>query len=278
MKKFFSALLCFLLLFALAGCGNTTPTQKLLGRKWSDTKIEKYTYDVTGSNGSKGVFTQTIQKVDNAKIGNLEFNNISGYLLESSLVFGDDEINQTLLFSSTGKDELFPPMASIRTSFINGKFRTEQIEYNNNKAKITVTDLNNIPAEANAFSKSITYPYYDNQQIYTIIRSADINSKFSLAFSVLIPIEDELVKLSTRFNNEENVVTNFEINGEKQSYNCNKILILRNQKITGAPNLAYFATTKIDIDGTPLQQVLIKFVESDCTYLLNNIEVLDIEG
>lgn len=274
MKKVLTAVLCFILLFTFVGCSNATPTQKLLGRKWSDSKTELYTYDVTRSDGSTGTFTQSIKKVISAKVGNLEYTDITGYLLESKLVFGEDTINQTLLFSSTGKEECFPPIASIRTSFINGVYRTEQIVYNGNKANIIVSNTESIPADAKGKTQNLTYPFYDNQQIYTAIRSADINSKFTLSFSVYVPVENEFVKLSSRYSNEEQITTNFEVNGVKQSYNSNKIVILRNQKITGAPNTAYYASSNIDVDGNTLQQVLVKFVESDCTYLLKNIEVL----
>lgn len=277
MKKLVIILICIISVFAFTACGSKTPVQLLLRQNWlqnDETKTEKLTYEITTSLSpdEKGEYVQTYKKVTDATVGNKTFEKISAYLVESKLTFGDDIVETSVLFSAgSSNSEVYPPLASFKKSFIDGKHKVEQIVYNNDKVEYSYAEAQTLDSSAATSSISLSKPYYDNLQLYTILRASSLGVSFSFGFSTIIPAENSEVKLSCVFGNAETLTP--VVNGIAQSYACTKINVVRNQKITGKSSSVWFSG-KIVLDSNTYTQVPVKISEGDYEYILKSVETI----
>lgn len=276
MKKLVLILICVISMFALTACNSSTPVQLLLRQNWlqnDDSKTEKLSYTVSKAGSDvKGEYVQTYKKVNQATVGSKNFEDISGYLVESKLTFDSDVVETAVLFSAgSAKSEVYPPIASFKKSFINGVYRVEQIVYNNGEAQYSYADAQELGENPTTSTASISTPYYDNQQLYTILRAATLGTTFSFGFSTVIPAENGVVKLSCAFGNTETLAPT--VNDTAQSYSCTKINIVRDQKITGKSSSVWLSG-KIIVNSNTYTQVPVKISEGDFEYLLKGLDTL----
>lgn len=279
MKKAAIVLLIAVAMLTFSACTGNVKTERLLGLKWPDNGVETATYLVRNQNNETGEFTETLQKLNGTKsvsVGGLTFENATGHLQTSKLIFGDDVIEQAILFSSTGTEQIFAPVASWRYSKIDGVESTEAIAYDELTAKYVVLDGRALPdADALNDTQKLTRPYYDNRQIYTVVRTADLSTKFSFSFKIFLPSKDaadsEIVTLDCTYSTKSD--ESLTLNGETANYSSYRISIARDQSISGNPLYAWYAVNDITVDGYIVQNMLIKFTENDYTYTLTGLTV-----
>ncbi|MEG1613252.1 MAG: hypothetical protein RR357_03695 [Clostridia bacterium] len=281
MKKLILLLICFAMVFSLSACNSAVSPQLMLQRNWlidwseaQPDMSERLSYEAKHINGITGSYVQTFKKIDNTAVTvcDKEFKDIKAYMVVSELKLANDIVTDTVLFSAGSTDfQIYPPLASERVSFIGGKYKTERILYNGNKADLYITNTNGVQADTQKQVIELPSPYYDNLQLYTILRAATLSSKFSFGFSIYVPSEAQMVKLSCAYAGIESVPSLFSVGGIAQSYNCTKVSLTRNQQVTGSSSFAYFSNT-FKQGGYSYNQVAVKILEGNMTYTLKNIE------
>lgn len=259
MKKIILILMIIASAFALTACNNNVSTDKLLYRNWPKTGKETFTYDVTYNGQGAGTLTQSVENVD------------GGYLVTvTQTMLNGDTTTGTVKFANTGAFA-FPPVESTKTSTIDGKTITQHIVYGGNSISYYEADGAVIPEGEESKSYSLSAPYYDNMQFYTVIRGAKFNNKFSLSFNLFIPNEKTSVKISCSLSSTESLT--YRVAGTDGTVTCQSVALYRSGSIAGEPIKTYYATSDITVGGKAVKQALVKFIEGQYVYSLTNIEV-----
>ncbi len=266
MKKIIAIFILIISTCALAACNSNVSTDKLLYCNWPENGKETFTYVVTApseNGGAAEVVGKLVQTVE-SKDG--------GFLITVSQVMNNgDSVNGYVKFANLAG---YLPTESLRTYTTSsgaGSVSTQKIVYSGGNATYFHADAAEIPDGTEGVSTAIASPYYDNMQFYTIIRGAAFNNKFNLSFNLYIPNEEKLAKIGCAMSGTENLNYFITEGGESKSVSCQLINISRSQKISGAPNKAYYATEEITVGEKKVKQALVKFIEGNFTYNLVSI-------
>lgn len=192
MKKILTLVLIILVvaLFSvtsLAGCSNVSQLNKLEA-PWQN--YERFTYKLTETvdavSTEIGTLVMTVTRLNNesATVNTESFDKVTGSYctFELNIASGEntgDCIRSEVLFKTD-----FTPIASYKTTDLNGDVNTSYIEYFTSKNKSILT----FNGEEKEFKQSATS--YDNEMLYILVRASDVkDSKYTMSFSVTDNIE-----------------------------------------------------------------------------------------
>lgn len=268
-KTLFIIILAAIFCFSLVGCTQTA-AEKTLTAVWntSDHNYEKLTYEVTRSDlaGVTGEYTTEITRVFNndVTIGTEVYTSVTADLLKSTLNFGDTYISETVLFGATNSSQRLSPFSSARTTTTDISTKTQAVVYNGNKCVLYENGSSIGEIELDA-------PYYDNAQLYAILRSA--GTEFSFSVSVPIVAEGKTVTLLCAALTGTSDIT---VPYSASAITCYRVSITRDETLTGTPIYLYYASGSITVDDKTVSNPLVKIVEGDTTYSLKEIEAYKI--
>lgn len=254
-----------------------------------------------GEELSKGTLTISIERFEADKNyvldKNSTFSLAKGYRLTTNLTVNKknnktDTITSETYFEITSSSGFMAPRYSTKKQNIDGKEISTKINYNGTSCSYTLTK-DGFSKTGNLTSKG---KVFDSNEIYTMARSSKVmgtsnstsssffsklipgNSSsavsFSLSFNCPIPIEDEMATLTAAYIGDENLTKpkNMEndpmnlydsSNGKSKDKKrpCSVVRLSRSTKIAGANIAMWYSTSKIEINGSKFEKVLMKIVE-----------------
>ena len=267
------------MMLAFTGCATAT-VQDQLRDIWRP--YEKYVYSVVGNIGDTtqtGTYTVEIKRnlASTVTIGDMTVENVSeGYIITSLLEIADTTYETACYMQKSSGASLFVPIATY-TKHTSAEY-TDKVagKYDGKKFNYTITEFG-APREE---SISLKAPYYDNNQIHQLLRSANtLGVGFSFSFNVPLPAENELCQLSVSCS----VTTDIVWGDAETQTTCNKVYLSRQTKVNGASHILYYSDKAIKVDGWDLKNVLIRFEEpigddEFMTYTLESISLNSAEA
>lgn len=242
------------MMLAFTGCASAT-IQDQLGDIWRP--YEKYVYTVDGD-GETGTYTVEIKRnsASTITIGDMTVENVKeGYIITGLLEIADKTYESACYMQKTNGSSLFVPIATYTkrpgaeagyTTTIKGKYEGKNFNY-------TISEYG-APKEETIALKT---PYYDNNQIHQLLRAVNsLGTNFSFNFYVPVADEGELAQTSASCSATADITW-----GDDTTTQCNKVILARQTKVTGASHELYYATKPIKINGYDLKNVLIRFKE-----------------
>ena len=255
MKKFLLITILAACVCAFTACNSNVSTDKLLYCNWPENGKETFTYQIKKGDAVVGQLVQSIENI------------AEGFKLSVNQTMSNgDTVTGYVTFANLSG---YYPLESVRTfTKSNGEVTTQKVVYSGGKASYFTAEAAAIPDETEGQSTSISAPYYDNLQFYTIIRGAAYNNKFNFSFSLFIPNETKVAKIACSLSGTETLSYFITVDGEAQEVSCQLINVIRSQKISGVPNKAYYATSDISVGDKKVKQALVKFIEGEYSYNL----------
>ena len=242
------------MMLAFVGCSSAT-VQDELRDIWRP--YEKYVYDVDGVDAN-GTYTVEIirNNTSTVTIGDMTLENVKeGYIFKSVLEIADKIYESQCYVQKTNGSSLLVPVATYTkrpgeeagyTTTISGKYEGKNFNYTISKY--------GAPEEGSITLKA---PYYDNNQIHQLIRAVNsLGSGFNFNFNVPIAEENELAQLSASCSVTSDITW-----GNETTTQCNKVILARQTKVSGASHELFYATKPIKVDGWDLKNVLVRFKE-----------------
>ncbi len=266
-KTLFIIIITAVMLVSFAGC-NKTATELTLSAVWktSTHSYEKFTYTVSttnpdGSLTAIGTYETEVSRIFNQSvtIGGIEYSDTNGDLIVNTLTNDDTVFSESVLFGAPSGSQRLTPYASYRETTKDATVTSQTIVYGENSCSVS---QNGISSSEITFKK----PYYDNAQLYTILRSAGS----SFAFSAYVPIvaEDKVVELYCASASTATISCPY-----KDNIACYSVTVTRNEKLTGTPIYLYYSSSAVAVGNDSVSNALVKIVEGNIVYTLDAIEV-----
>ncbi|MGI6701131.1 MAG: hypothetical protein ACOX3U_01510 [Christensenellales bacterium] len=260
MKKLTVIVIIALIVLSLSGCAESV--ESTFTSNWH--KYEKYIYDVyeNGKAGEKvGELVIISERLTNqdVKIGDKNYKSITGTYIsyELQLDNSDDSV-----FAETFFNTNFQSVASYK--HIKADKETIIIaEYKGGKYIYTMTT----DGEKSGDEIKLKAPYYDNEIVYYILRSADLNIKnFSFTFNCPMPQINALQNRTAAIKPGE-----YKVNALGDDIDCHLVTMRVNGRITGKAYEIYYAKQSLNIDGEDVLNPLIKIVEGEYAYVISSL-------
>lgn len=262
-RKVFTAIILVLTLTLAAAsftACNNQPFYNTVSAVWKD--YERFEYDVTvADSDEKGTFTAEISIIrsTDVEIGGIKLQKASGHYYESRLEIGDTVIREELLFGAINQSQNLTPVLSARSVTRNGVTTVTTVNYKDGVARFSdggedFTDV------------KLSTPYYDNSQIYILMRAT---GSANFTYKAMIPAEKQAVALKCAAGASVQVSCPY----SETPVACYSMTVSRDEKLTGSPFTAFYASTAFTVDGKSVINALVKFVEGDVTYTLKNISL-----
>lgn len=269
MKKIVLVTTIILIISTLFLSGCSAAVQDTLQSRWQD--YEKYIYEVSLDNAAIG--TLTLESTRNKSlngvtpdvtIGESTYNNLIGTKIRYELKINDsaDSIISEVFFSTR-----FAPIYSHKTIIRNDITTTIDANYSGDKYNYKTT----VNGEETTGVIGLKAPFYDNEMVYYILRSADMSdNKFSFTFNVPSPLEEKAQSITTTLSQT------VEVGGimDNKVINSYEVTMITNQKIKGEPYKLYYSTRPITVEDKQIDSVLVRFVENNYVYNLQSITTI----
>lgn len=291
MKKL-KYIICIILLlsvavFAFAGCGGSTPTQRIIGGSvpWINNndvtqEISNYViYHTTkvGDNVEKteiGKMVYTFRKINDVStstvIGGKTYNQVGYYVSYSNV--GDHKDFKSIFAEALVSTNLRTIASYTKTTMADESWTAQEVVYDAKNCLVTTSSSNTETTETTIkIGKGYSSePYYDNVLTYTVARSlpADVSS-YSYKSVSFIENKTMTVSLSrastTDILNDIPLFEGVTVN-DVARYNFS----IPNPIGNSAPYVCYVKS--IVFDGKPLNNGILKIVEGDIEYVLSSFQ------